>query len=336
MATCCEIALRWMPHNHTNDKSTLVKVMAWCRQATSHCLNQCWLRSLMPHSIIRPQWVQWQWVPYPKDLHCRKGYVVFYFWIYIKGPLPAMVTLICPEASPMPLIYIAPLSQPGTIITWSNITWYCIQHGNNTNNTSHFERTKGTPYLTLMCKLSVVYYTFWEKWPCYYGMTLSWDSTDAQVMFTAITSGHYGLSSRTTSEESCVVTEWNVWYMDHLLWGQSTTHSRQVWKVPIESPGIYSYLWECWWPGSTASEYSPTVVVQCPPHRQAMIPCQRIHLILPVTPPSSQIAIRTLACCRELATSHQSIMPASRRSHSINYTTTENSTNWGRFGTKIW
>ena len=26
----------------TDDKSTLGQVMAWCRQATSHCLNQCW------------------------------------------------------------------------------------------------------------------------------------------------------------------------------------------------------------------------------------------------------------------------------------------------------
>ena len=28
------------------DKSTLVQVMAWCRQATSHCLSQCWPRSI--------------------------------------------------------------------------------------------------------------------------------------------------------------------------------------------------------------------------------------------------------------------------------------------------
>ena len=26
----------------TDDKSTLVQVMAWCRQATSHYLSQCW------------------------------------------------------------------------------------------------------------------------------------------------------------------------------------------------------------------------------------------------------------------------------------------------------
>ena len=34
-----EIALSWMPQDLTDDKSTLVQVMAWCRQATSHYLN---------------------------------------------------------------------------------------------------------------------------------------------------------------------------------------------------------------------------------------------------------------------------------------------------------
>ena len=39
-------------------KSTLVQVMAWCRQASSHYLNQCWSRSLSPNDIItRPQCV---------------------------------------------------------------------------------------------------------------------------------------------------------------------------------------------------------------------------------------------------------------------------------------
>ena len=49
--------LRWMPQNLTDDKSTLVQVMAWCRQATNHYLNQCWPRSPMPYGITRPQWV---------------------------------------------------------------------------------------------------------------------------------------------------------------------------------------------------------------------------------------------------------------------------------------
>ena len=50
--------LRWMPQDITGGKSTLVQVMAWCCQATSHYLNQCWPRSLTPYGITRPQWVK--------------------------------------------------------------------------------------------------------------------------------------------------------------------------------------------------------------------------------------------------------------------------------------
>ena len=39
------------------DQSTLLQVMAWCRQATSHYLSQCWPRSLSQYGVTRPQWV---------------------------------------------------------------------------------------------------------------------------------------------------------------------------------------------------------------------------------------------------------------------------------------
>ena len=54
----CEIAIRWMPLDITDDKSTLVQVMAWCRQATSHYLSQCWPSSMSPYGVTRPQWVR--------------------------------------------------------------------------------------------------------------------------------------------------------------------------------------------------------------------------------------------------------------------------------------
>ena len=67
-----EIALRWMPLDLTDDKSTLVQVMAWCHEATSHYLSQCWLSSLSSYGVARPQWVKTQ---------CRK----LNFWcIYLK------------------------------------------------------------------------------------------------------------------------------------------------------------------------------------------------------------------------------------------------------------
>ena len=54
---CCEIALIWMSLDFIDDQSTLVQVMAWCRQATSHYMSQCWPRSMSPYGVTRPQWV---------------------------------------------------------------------------------------------------------------------------------------------------------------------------------------------------------------------------------------------------------------------------------------
>ena len=50
--------LIWMSLDLTDDKSTLVQVMAWCHQATSHYLSQCWPRSVSPYGITRQQWVK--------------------------------------------------------------------------------------------------------------------------------------------------------------------------------------------------------------------------------------------------------------------------------------
>ena len=52
-----KITLRWTSLDLSDDKSALDQVMAWCRQATIHYLNQCWRRSLPPYGIYRPQWV---------------------------------------------------------------------------------------------------------------------------------------------------------------------------------------------------------------------------------------------------------------------------------------
>ena len=49
--------LQWMTQDLTDDKSSLVQVMAWCHQATSYYLSQCRLSSLSTYGIARPQWV---------------------------------------------------------------------------------------------------------------------------------------------------------------------------------------------------------------------------------------------------------------------------------------
>ena len=47
-----------MHQSVTNGKSTLVPVMAWCLQVTSHYLSQCWPRFTLPYGVTRPQWVK--------------------------------------------------------------------------------------------------------------------------------------------------------------------------------------------------------------------------------------------------------------------------------------
>ena len=41
----------------TDDKSILFQVTAWCPLTTSHCMSQCSPRSIFPHGITKPQWV---------------------------------------------------------------------------------------------------------------------------------------------------------------------------------------------------------------------------------------------------------------------------------------
>ena len=53
----CEIALKCMPVDLIDDKAALVQAMAWCRQATSHYLSQCWPRSMSPYGVTWPRWV---------------------------------------------------------------------------------------------------------------------------------------------------------------------------------------------------------------------------------------------------------------------------------------
>ena len=49
---------RWLKQYLTDDLSTLAHIMAWCRQATSHYLNQCCPSYMAPYGVTRPQWVK--------------------------------------------------------------------------------------------------------------------------------------------------------------------------------------------------------------------------------------------------------------------------------------
>ena len=65
----------------TDDQSTLVQVMAWCCQATSHYLSECWPRSLSPYGVTRSQCVK---VTYGniRQPNVKQGYNI---WIFIHS-----------------------------------------------------------------------------------------------------------------------------------------------------------------------------------------------------------------------------------------------------------
>ena len=74
-----EIALRRMPQDLTDGKSTLVQVMASCRQATSHYLSQFWPRSMSSNGITRPQWVD---MVRPERNGCH--YADIFKWLFLN------------------------------------------------------------------------------------------------------------------------------------------------------------------------------------------------------------------------------------------------------------
>ena len=78
----------WLSLDLNDDKSTLLKVMAWWRQATSHYLGQCWTRSMSPYGVIRLQWVYSTkfsdaYTVYPKKY--AHGFVVLCFVVVMQS-----------------------------------------------------------------------------------------------------------------------------------------------------------------------------------------------------------------------------------------------------------
>ena len=55
-STSCEVCLRRRkPQNLTDDTLILVQVIAWCHQAASHYLSQCWPIFILSFSLTRSQ-----------------------------------------------------------------------------------------------------------------------------------------------------------------------------------------------------------------------------------------------------------------------------------------
>ena len=115
--TSCEFALIWMSLDFTDDQSTLVQVMAWCRQSTSHYLIQCWPRSLLPYGKNEPEWVNLLWLSvvkwfcflfntlWPNDIIwcCRSGSTldqVMAYHLFGAKPLPEPILTYCQQFEP--------------------------------------------------------------------------------------------------------------------------------------------------------------------------------------------------------------------------------------------
>ena len=64
----CEITLIWMTLDLTDDKSTLVWIVAWCCQSTSHYLSQCWPRSMASLGHNELTWETCTWVQFIDDI----------------------------------------------------------------------------------------------------------------------------------------------------------------------------------------------------------------------------------------------------------------------------
>ena len=95
----CELGHKWMSLDLTDDKSSLVQVMAWCHQATSHYLSQCWPRSLSPYGVTRPQWVKALMYVLPQSLQLWIWYMYhFIFYHVMMAPDCLVVIDICYES----------------------------------------------------------------------------------------------------------------------------------------------------------------------------------------------------------------------------------------------
>ena len=93
----------WSISRDVDDKSTLVQVMAWCRQATSHYLSQCWPRTMSPYGITWPQWVNVLWfaslVNERIPIYCNKQWNFVpsdftWYWLWHDIPIPHILQCI--------------------------------------------------------------------------------------------------------------------------------------------------------------------------------------------------------------------------------------------------
>ena len=81
----CEIPLRRMSLNVTDNKSTLVQVMAWCLDSTKSLPEQMLCQISSPCGVTRPQWVNSGWFHHVNIKHCVHHFRSFFFVFFWKS-----------------------------------------------------------------------------------------------------------------------------------------------------------------------------------------------------------------------------------------------------------
>ena len=93
----CKIALIWMSLDLSDDQSTLFHVMAWCRQATSHYLSQCWPRSPSPYGVTRPRMINTSVKIFLYSYLDAWICILMHWWVvgWVDGLIVRLVTFCC-------------------------------------------------------------------------------------------------------------------------------------------------------------------------------------------------------------------------------------------------
>ena len=81
--------LMMMPWDLTDDKSKLVQVLAWCRQAASHYLSQCWHISMLQYGVIRLPWV----INKYSTLFMTEVNMIFYLISFLNSGINQTITI---------------------------------------------------------------------------------------------------------------------------------------------------------------------------------------------------------------------------------------------------
>ena len=96
-----------MSLDFNDDQPTLVQLVAWCCQATSHYLSKYWPRSLSPYGVTRPQLVN--------TCMCIFRYTTWNAWIKLLSARCVIVGRPIPSTSCLPTL----LQE----MSWAGILW---------------------------------------------------------------------------------------------------------------------------------------------------------------------------------------------------------------------